>query len=279
MGGLEVKKLFAMGESQSGSRVLSYTNGVQPLEKTFDALIIITNAGRGTDFMNETAHVKQGGKTRVRNIAARAREDTPGKVFIINTQTESRFLGSLAQPDRENIRSWQIAGAAHMPKSFIEDVADRMNRDGLAGANGDGLLNRDSADDTRVVDWSYVFEAVLVQVQNWIDYGNAPPHMPAMQGSMLFGYGTDKDGNVKGGVRLPELEAPVAQYLVDILKTGFGGRRIPFTENELIKRYPTHQDYVDKVAAAAMSAAKAGIILPYRAEEYIREAAASSIPK
>ncbi|MDR1218002.1 MAG: hypothetical protein LBK73_00140 [Treponema sp.] len=275
MGGLEVKKLFALGESQSGSRVLSYANGVQPIEKIFDALIIVAGAGRGTDFLNEMAHVKQGGKTKVRNVASRVREDINGKVFVINTQTESLFLGKLAQPDTDNIRSWQIAGASHSAPSFIEDIYHRLYRDGLINA-----LPANSAYDTNVVDWSYAVEAALVQIQNWIDYGKEPPHIPAMQVvNMLFGYKTDKHGNARGGVRLPELEVPIARYYVNIMKTGLGGHKIPFKEKEISNLYAAHQDYVDKVTAAARAAEKAGVILPYRAEQYIREAAALSVAK
>jgi hypothetical protein len=275
MGGLEVKKIFALGESQSGSRVLSYANGVQPVEKIFDAMIIVVSAGRGTDFLNEMAHAKKDGKTQVRNVASRVREDINCKVFVINTQTESLFLGKLAQPDTDNIRSWQIAGASHSAPSFMEDIYRRMNRDGLIDA-----LPANSTYDTNVVDWSYVVEAALVQIQNWIDYGKEPPHIPAIQAvNMIFGYKMDKHGNVKGGVRLPEIEVPVAQYFVNMTKTGLGGYKIPFKEKEIIKLYPTHQEYVDKVTAAARAAEKAGIILPYRAEQYIKEAAASSIPQ
>jgi hypothetical protein len=274
MGGLDVKKLFALGESQSGSRVLSYANGVQPIEKTFDAIITVANAGRGTDFLNETAHLKENGRTRVRNVASRVREDINCKVFVINTQTESLFMGSLVQPDTDAIRSWQVAGAAHGAPSLMETIVRRMYRDGLINA-----LPEKSAYDTNVVDWSYVVEAAFVLIQNWIDYGKEPPRAPAIQAvNMLFGYKTDKYGNVKGGLRLPELEAPVARYYVNIMKTGLSGRKIPFAEKTLQKLYATRQDYADKVTTAARAAEAAGIILPYRAEQYIREAAAS-VPK
>jgi hypothetical protein len=94
MGGLEVKKIVAFGESQSGSRVLSYANGVQPIEKTFDAIIIVASAGRGMDFLNEMAHIKEDGKTKVR-------EDINCKAFVINTQTESLFMGDRSAQHRQ----------------------------------------------------------------------------------------------------------------------------------------------------------------------------------
>jgi hypothetical protein len=273
MGGLEVKRVFVLGESQSGSRVLSYANGVQPVEKTFDAIIIVVNAGRGTDFLNEAAHFKEGGKTRVRNVASRVREDINCKVFVINTQTESLFMGRLVQPDTDAIRSWQIAGASHGAPSFMKSIYQRMYRDGLIDA-----LPEKAGYDTDVVDWSYVVEAALVQVQGWIDYGKEPPRIPAMQViNMLFGYKTDKYGNVKGGLRLPEIEVPVARFYVNMMKTGSGGYKVPFTEKVLLKLYATHQGYVDRVTVAARAAEAAGVILPYRAEQYIGEAAAASV--
>jgi hypothetical protein len=58
-----------------------------------------------------------------------------------------------------------------------------------------------------------------------------------------------------------------------------GGYKISFKEKEMIQLYPAHQDYVDKVTAAARAAEKAGIILSYRAEQYIGEAEASSISR
>ncbi|MDR1409714.1 MAG: hypothetical protein LBJ12_05535 [Oscillospiraceae bacterium] len=290
MGGLEVKKLFAMGESQSGGRVLSYTNGVQPIEGLFDGIVLIVNAGRGNDFLDEMAHVKdESGETQLRNVESRVREDINCKVFIMNTQTESAFLGSLSQPDSANIRSLQVAGAAHGAPSIVESINQRTDRDGISN-----IFSELSAYDMTVVDWSYVFEGILIQLENWIDNGTEPPHISEMEAanwilpnvdsvnmlmSMVFGYHEDEYKNAKGGVRLPELEVPTARYSVNMLTSGLGGYRIPFTEEELLKLYPTHQDYVDKVTAAARAAEAAGLILPYRAEQYIKEAEAAPVPR
>lgn len=274
MGGLEVKMLFAMGESQSGGRVLSYANGIQPMENTFDAIIPIVNSGRGNDFSSEMAHVKEGGKTKVRNIVSRVREDINCKVFILNSQSETLFLGDLVQPDTENIRSWQLAGVSHLSPGFMADAAARAERDGIA--NG---FASDPDRDINVGDWAYVFESVLVQLKNWIETGAAPRSMDELETrALLPGYKTDRYGNARGGVRLPELEVPTARYVVNTLRTGLVGYKVPFTEAELTALYPTHQDYVDKVTAAAQAAQEASIILPYRAELYIREAQAAPIP-
>lgn len=274
MGGLDVKMLFAMGESQSGGRLLSYANGIQPMENTFDAIITLVNSGRGNDFLPEEAHGVENGKTKVRNISSRVREDINCKVFIMNSQSESLLMGSLVQPDTENIRSWQMAGVSHFSPAFMEDEIKRLNRDGVTDT-----LSDHSAYDTNVGDWVYIFESVLVRLKNWIENDTAPLSFDAMEvKNVLLGYKEDEYGNALGGVRLPELEVPTAQYFVNAMITGLIGYKIPFTEAELKALYPTHQDYVDKVTAAAMAAEEAGIILPYRAKEYIREAEAAPIP-
>lgn len=274
MGGLEVKMLFAMGESQSGGRLLSYANGIQPIEDTFDAIIMLVNSGRGNDFLPEVAHSVENGKTVVRNVSSRVREDINCKAFVLNSQSESLLMGNLVQPDTENIRSWQMAGVSHFSPAFMEDAINRSNRDGVTDT-----FSGFSAYDTNVGDWTYIFESVLVQLKGWIENDTAPLSMDAMEvKNMLLGYKEDEYGNVLGGVRLPELEVPTARYFANTMITGLIGYKIPFTEAELKALYPTHQDYVDQVTAAATAAAEAGIILPYRAQEYIREAEAAPIP-
>jgi hypothetical protein len=267
MGGLEVGKLFAAGASQSGSRVLSYANGVQPTENAFDAVIPVVSAGRGTDFSRETAHVKEGGKTKVRNVSTRVREDINCKAFIINTQTEAAALGKLAQPDTPSIVSWQVAGAAHFAPYAMDAVIARNERDGITGALGDGGASR-----LRAADWTYVYEAALVRIGEWIDAGKQPPAIAPLDTINIFlGCRKDARGNAKGGVRLPEITAPIAKYDVNIM-SGLSYSAYAFKQSDLLKLYPTHKAYVDSVTREANAAATLGIILPYRAERYAEDA-------
>jgi len=266
MGGLVVDKVFGVGESQSGSRILSYANGVQPIENAFDALVPVVCGGKGTDFAPELAHYKENGKTEGRSFSMRVREDINCKVFIINSQTESNALGGLAQPDTNNIVSWQVAGASHLAPRRMETVLQQCERDGIIGYDVDNSAK------LKPVDWTNVYEAALVRVQKWIDDGTQPPAIaPLSSINMLFGYFLDNDGNVKGGVRLPELTAPIATYDISLL-AGLNGRVTAFSRKEILTLYPTHRDYIDKITEEANNAVTLGIILPYRAAEYIEEA-------
>ena len=70
--------------------------------------------------------------------------------------------------------------------------------------------------------------------------------------------------------------------IIDLLRSsvaevrqGFDGKQNLHSagnKKQLLKLYPSRQDYVDKVRMAVLRAAELGVILPYVAEQYIREA-------
>ncbi|GIP59540.1 alpha/beta hydrolase domain-containing protein [Paenibacillus woosongensis] len=271
MGGLPVKKLIAIGGSQSGNRVLAYANGVQPIEHTFDALMPMLEAGSASDFERELAHADVTKHSRV--VKAKVRDDLKTPVMKINTQTEGLFYVPLRQPDTDLYRSWEIAGASHAPTRQMELIRQKTDRDGLTNS-----LDTYSPYRSSDVNWLYTVDAAILHVHDWINGGEAPPSMKPLEiASNGMDYSYDEFGNAKGGVRLAELEVPIARYAVSPVY-GLGGFTIPFTAEQLKKLYPTHDDYVAKVKAAAEAAEKAGVILPYRADEYIRAAKAAPIP-
>ena len=57
----------------------------------------------------------------------------------------------------------------------------------------------------------------------------------------------------------------------------FGGTA-PFDAAQLAALYPTHQDYVDKVTAAADAAVDAGFLLPADRDEIVADAEAAAVP-
>lgn len=73
-------------------------------------------------------------------------------------------------------------------------------------------------------------------------------------------------------MRLPEVEVPTAHYVGNAGPGELSGSTEPFTPDQLRKLYPTHTAYVAKISAAAGSALRAGVILPYRVKEYRKAA-------
>jgi hypothetical protein len=300
MGGLKVRKLIATGASQSGTRIMAYLNGVQPLAQVFDALIPIVCAGTAADFESQMAHpdsadvtgrhaelteaektspeaafaaARSRGHSRV--VPTKVRDDLSTPVMAINTETEAFVYFPRRQPDTSKFRYWEIAGAAHAGGPGGETRLKMAQRDGLPTPGGNGEYTSRRSE----VDSGAVYQAAMYRVHDWITGGKAPPQQKPMEiaGNPLA-IVRDTYGNAVGGVRLPELEAPVASYRGMDGRGSIGGQTIPFTAEQIRKLYPTHEDYVSKVTTAAKAAEEAGVILPQRAAEYIAAARAAPIP-
>ena len=114
----------------------------------------------------------------------------------------------------------------------------------------------------------------------------------------VFVPATDADGNDAAGVRFPDVAVPLATY------TGYGfraagfngpdlcdafGQSIPFAKTaadraasgdprlSIEERYPTHQDYVDQVRAAAEALGQSGFLLQEDVDRFVAAAQASTI--
>lgn len=103
-GGKIAKHVILVGASQSGSRVLGYTNGVQPLNNSYDAIIPAICAGASSDFSPVPAHPTPGQSGRT--VFTKVRNDLKIPVFVINSETESLHYAQnyLRQPNTHNFR-------------------------------------------------------------------------------------------------------------------------------------------------------------------------------
>lgn len=270
--GLRVQRLIAVGASQSGTRVLAYANGIQPRDCVYDAIMPLICAGSAGDFSPEPAHPEPGSGGHSRNVPTRVRADLSIPVMPMNTETEALFYVSRRQPNTSKFHYWEVAGASHAPTPLMARIARVVRRDGLP-VPGWGSATSSS------VDWQPTLDAALVHVERWIKTGTPPP---AQQPMVITGspaaYARDEYGNAVGGVRLPEVEVPIAVYRGFGPNGSIGGQTIPFSEDQLRSLYPSHAEYVARVRAAARSAEVAGVILPYRTREYIAGANSAPIP-
>ena len=85
----------------------------------------------------------------------------------------------------------------------------------------------------------------------------------------------DAHGIIVGGIRLAEVDAPIALESGELC--GLGGTHVPFDTATLKKLYPTRADYVNKVTAVSNAAVKAGFLLAADAKQTIDNAKRSII--
>ena len=256
MGGLTTKKMIAVGNSQSAGRLGIYLNGLQPLHGIYDGALIVIG----------------GGVIR-----------TDLTIPVVKTLSESEIGGAMTnenavlQADSAKFVTWQIAGASH---SEIYGAAVRgtmllrdLNR--TIGEVG-GVATR-----SRIAS-RYVQNSAIDKIEKYIDKGTPLPKATPMvvTDASVPSVARDADGNVLGGLRLPDLNVPIATdvgYVNFPGVTAYIGGHIPFTKARLDALYPNHYDYVQKFTSAANSAVAAGYMLDQDAQEAITNAQASII--
>jgi hypothetical protein len=147
----------------------------------------------------------------------------------------------------------------------------------------------------------------LITTRYWLDYGadfdrgilsNYPPSVVGRPAYPIFVSKLDRDGNEVAGIRLPEVEAPIATTTGWALRrAGFGeneggesdGQHIPFkiTRAERIasgdprlsleERYRDHEGYVLAVTKAAQKLEKQRLLLPADVQRYVEAAQSSNV--
>jgi hypothetical protein len=206
------------------------------------------------------------------------------KILAVGSQEGSEGIGFMGRDDPENPRNpdnyrrWEIAGTSHIPGGLLD--LDFLGHPG--GQNP--------------ADPRPVYRAAIDKLKTWMQEGEAPENSPFIEGEIIFPEdgppelvaALDDDGNVLGGIRLPfmprEIDgeaagAPLGTYFPRVEEdlppgpAGFvfvasSGKFEPFSREEFLSRYPTVDDYLDRVAAAADAVHEEGFILEADREAY-----------
>ena len=136
LGGLVPSSIIAAGESQSAAFLVTYINAIDPHAQVFNAFFVHGRPGVGASINGDfvPSALSQGVERTRRAISAkgeRIRQDVRVPVLVLQSETDVILLGSglAEQPDSENIRIWEMAGAAHADTYTVS-----------AGRHDDGTL-------------------------------------------------------------------------------------------------------------------------------------------
>jgi hypothetical protein len=286
--GLVPERLLAAGSSQSGVRLSSYFNAIQPLTMAFDAFQMGIISGGGT-ILDATKPAPSppelGGQSagpspfRILPFGThQLRDDLPTKVFVLNSETEARWYFPCRQPDTDTFRYWEMAGAAHGSGSS-RDAAARDERD-FGDAGPRPASSRPEHENT--LSTVPVSQAVLWHIQRWMADDIAPPRQPLIE---FTGdpprISRDDYGNALGGVRIPDFAVPLATHIADPPLEGLPamtGSSEPFSNETLRRLYPTRDDYVREYNAAVDHCLATGAILEREAPALRAKAALVQLP-
>jgi hypothetical protein len=258
LAGLPVRRIIAIGASQSQGRLVTYHNSIHPLADVFDGYVLVLGLG------------------------GRLRTDLGVKVFKVDTETDLLSLGEVAarQPDSDHLRTWEVAGASH---SGFPDFTRRV-----------GLVTRDSLPPPTPwicaiqpalshVPTYQVLNAVYGHISRWISHGTLPPTAARVdvlsEGPPVVLHRTSL-GLATGGIQLSQQAVPSA--VENGINSGPGlcllyGSHTPLHAATLARLYRNHHAYVSAVSDVNGDNVEAGYILSDDAEANIFEAAHSGI--
>jgi hypothetical protein len=308
LGGLKPKRVLAIGESQSAFRLVTYLDAIQPMSPgVYDGYLVYSRGGDGANLSQAPqANVPTPDPTYIRT-------DLHVPVLLFETEADLMTLGYVTarQAPTQDIREWETAGTAHDDTyGLLYSRSD--NLDGTADTESfASMLNPPKNPIPGVIDCAapinagshtYELRASVAALDNWVRTGNAPPQSPRLEvNASKTGFVTDANGNALGGIRTPQVVAPVAKLsglgqpgsfkanspgqgtssATPVVGAGvlcaIFGTTVPLSAASLASLYPTHEDFVKKWDAATAADVREGYLLEPDARTLDKVAAASKV--
>lgn len=263
--GLVIKRLIAAGESQSALRLTAYYNSIHPLHNVYQGFLYYDAAGE-------------------------LRSDSKVPAISVGTEFGAGFPVIAATGDKPFLRRWPVAGTSHVSFQEMDGYVDvETLRDGfLKTPDGTPVsLTQATPGCKQSPLWSkvpteLVLNAAYEHLNRWVKDGSAAPAAPQFERNADGSLKRDPNGELQGGIRLPQVAAPTG------LNSGYNsgpgtcmlaGFHHDYSPAELKTRYHDHTTYVREIDKATRNLTKAGFLLPYDAKQVRKSAAVSNVGK
>lgn len=264
LGDVEPELVLAVGESQSAFALTTYVDGIQPLTRIFDGFFIHSRGGpplpltpTGDRPVADITGSLTGEPTRIR---------TDLDVPVLQFQSESDVEGVLGfaaarQDDTDRIRTWEVAGTAHVDRYMLGIIAD--------GAGCEPDLNDGPH--------SLTARAALRALVTWAREGTPPPTADPLELDDDAAQIRDEHGIAVGGIRTPLVDVPVDALRGDAadgasIFCSLAGRTIPLDAAVLTDLHGDAESYLAAFEASADDTIGAGFVLPEDRDELLAAA-------
>ena len=285
-------RLIGIAISSGASDLVTYVDGVHGHSRVFHGYLVHSRIG--------AVPALQDGASAVGAVPnpVPVRDDLDVPVLVIQSQSDVLNFVATRQPDSAKIRWWEVAGAAHydyygVATAHVDTGAGEGAVQSLESMlKPTGVILPGRAECTIPINTGpmhWVLNAGVHALDKWVREGTAPPIAPRLEMASMSPatFATDAFGNVKGGVRTPHVDAPIATLTGNgnpvftdkplTFACGLFGQTIPFTSARLSELYKSQDDFVSKWKASAQAAVKAGFLVPADAKELTDAAVRTSI--
>ena len=249
--GFSPTHVIAMGESQSAGFMTTYVNAVHPLVRIFDGFLIHSRGNNVPDLQAERPN---------REESPLVRTDLEEPILIYVTETDLVELGyaSARQDDSGGVLTWEVAGTAHADAYSLH--AAGLPRDASVGSllGCSTPINDGPQHET--------LQAAVHHLTAWVVNGTRPPTSPRIVMADNGTIARDDLGLALGGIRTPQVDAPVR--VVSGQSAGDGGacflfgQTSPFDQEVLTGLYADEATYLEALQASVDQAVAAGWLLP-----------------
>lgn len=270
LGGLDVKRVIAIGASQSAGRLATYMNAIHPLDPVFDGFMLQIYFGSGAPLEGDRILVPSERPAAPARMPRTLIRELDVPAMIVNSELEAIACYRVRQPDTDRLVTWESAGTTHVSAQTQLVRNRKYEREfGVAPALPESM--------NRIALTPY-YDAALHHLARWVAGGAPPPSQPSIEFS---GEGPevvrDEHGIAKGGIRLPQADAPVATNSSIPITQDFSGSlrgsNRPFGAAKLDALYGGEARYLARFEEAAQRAVRAGVMLPRDVAPALEEAA------
>jgi hypothetical protein len=289
LAGLRPRTLIAVGESQSAGRLMTYIDAVQPIAHVFQGFLVHSQFGTG-------ASLSQAPQT---NFSAPApttiRSDLGVPVLEFETETDvdnSNLTDRLHYGNPKWFRLWEVAGSSHYD---YYGLAIGPNDTGNGQGAVDNLAAMQNPTRTPVGGFScavpintggthWALDAAVYWLNRWVVDGTSPPRAALLATTHVSPvmYQLDANGNAIGGVRTPQVDAPIAALGSQGNSGGFCllfGSTVPYGAAHLASLYKNHVQFVSAWARAVRRGRTDGFLLTPDGVELLHAAAVSQVAR
>jgi hypothetical protein len=267
-------KLLAGGYSQAAVFINTYINAIQPRDEVYNGFLLHGRA--------PFAFPVVWGRWGKFNPSIRA--DLKAPVMQVQSEMEVTVSWPLSKTmDTDKVRYWEVPGATHFAQHLQDDTHE-------VAPSSFGTQPAQCLKPINTLPLHTVDNAALHALKTWVVDGKAPSKAARIQRNALGFVKHDDHGNALGGLRLPQMDAPIATYAMyanfttqgwtrrNIYACMAGGSTQPFDREELRKLYPTHEAYVQQFKAAADAAQAAGFLRPADHAAALQQAQQAQVP-
>ena len=298
--GRPARRLYATGQSQSANALVNYyswfggTRTTVGREPVYDGVFAETPTDRTLLPVRLSIMVhgalNQCSPPLPEEDPQLAVPDRGTPFFSVNSQWDA---WKSVQPPSRHFRNWQVAGANHVDRQQYDHIYPIPGDVAKSGAAGPDALPWQVGiplelyspagwfcDDTNrpEVGLPQAQQMAWYWLKRWATQGKQPPVAPYLTRSAPGGpLVLDSDGNALGGLRMPYIQTPIAKY-TGVLWGDCAEAQVPFTPERLAQLYPTHEAYVQQVAAAARDLVRGGFLHPDDATDIVDRAEDRPVP-